>query len=154
LTYEEDTDMTRDEFIAEYHKVSARAVELSEKGRKEGILALDEGLIDSEKMNQRDIFEYGLRFTIDGTDADIINKILSNFIIQEDDKYTRRLMEIKKEAVLSIHAGENPRFMAYMLNSYTDITLTDDPIIQKYNERAEDEGKLSENEINTLIGGL
>jgi flagellar motor switch protein FliG len=144
--------MTRDEFNAEYYKVSARAFQLSEKARREGLLALEEE-VDSDKLNQRDIFEYGLRFVVDGTDASIIRDLLENIIEQEEDKYTRRLMVIKLEAALSIHAGDNPRITAYKLNTYTDLTLTDDPIIQKIMNEEDDKGKFSEDEIDALIGG-
>jgi len=143
--------MTRDEFIAEYRKVSARAIMLSEKARREGLLALEE-VLDFEKLNRRDILEYGLRFVIDGTDAEVIRSILSNIVRQEEDKYTRLLMEIKEEAALSIQEGENPRILAYKLNSFTDIALTDDPIIQKLMNEDE-KGKFSEDELNTLFGG-
>jgi len=145
--------MTRDEFNAEYYKVSARAFQLSEKARREGILAMEEE-IDSDKYNQRDILEYGLRFVIDGADNEIIRGILSNIIKQEEDKYGRRLMELKMEAVLSIQAGDNPRIILFRLNSLTDIALTDDPIIQKYMDEENDNGKFSEDEIDDLIGGL
>ena len=144
--------MTRDEFIAEYHKVSARAFLLSEKARREGLLSLEEKT-DSDKLNRRDIFEYGLRFVVDGADAEIIRGILSNIIKQEEDKYARRLMEIKEEAVLSIQAGDNPRIIAYKLNSFTDLTLTDDPIIQKIMDEENEKGKFSDAEIDALIGG-
>jgi flagellar motor component MotA len=146
--------MTRDEFIAEYYKVSARAIELSEKARREGLLALEE-FINIEKFYHRDIFEYCLRFVVDGTDAEIIrNGILSNIIQQEEDKYAKKLMEIKAEAVLSIQAGDNPRIIAYKLNSYMDLTLTDDAVVQKIIERENDEGKFSNEEIDALIGGI
>jgi len=145
--------MTHDEFIAEYNKISDRAVMLSEKTRREGLLALEE-LIDLEKANQRDILEYGLRFSIDGTDAAVIRDILSNIIKQEEDKYKRLIMEIKLEAVLSIQAGENPRIIAFKLNSYTDLTLTDDQIISKFDDIMKDEkGALSENEIDAILSG-
>jgi flagellar motor component MotA len=152
LTHEEAKNMTHDEFIAEYCKVSDRAVYLSKKARCEGLLALEDE-IDSEKYNQRDIFEYGLRFTIDGTDNSIIRDILENIIKQEEDKYTHLLMGIKKEAVLSIQAGDNTRIVACKLNSLTDLILTNDPIIQKITNEADDEGKLSEDEIDAIIGG-
>jgi flagellar motor component MotA len=145
--------MTRDEFVGEYHKISAKAVQLSEKARREGLLALED-LIDFEKLNKRDILEFGLKFVVDGTDAEILRNILSNIIKQEEDKYTRKLMEIKEEAVLSIQAGDNPLVIAYKLNSYTDIAHTDDPIIQKFKEKAEDKGRLSKDEIDALIGGI
>jgi flagellar motor component MotA len=153
IRFKEDIDMTRDEFIAEYNKVSARAFQLSEKARREGLLALEEE-VDSDKYNQRDILEYGIRFVIDGADNETIRGILSNIIKQEEDKYTRRLMELKMEAILSIQAGDNPRIILSRLNSFTDIALRDDPIIQKYMDAEDDEGKFSEDEIDDLIGGL
>jgi len=145
--------MTRDEFIAEYYKVSARAIQLSEKARREGLLALED-VIDSDKLNRRDIFEYGLRFVVDGTDAVHIRDILSNIINQEEDKYARLLMEIKKEAVLSIQSGDNTRIIAAKINSHTDIMLSNDPVIQKFMNEEDDKGALSEDEIDALIGGL
>jgi flagellar motor component MotA len=144
--------MTRDEFIAEYYKVSARAVQLSEKARREGLLAL-EAVIDFEKADQRDIFEYGLRFVVDGTDALIIREILSLIIKQEEDKYTRLLMELKMEAVLSIQCGDNLRIIACKLNAFTDITLADDPIYQKIMDERDNKGRYSKEEIDALIGG-
>jgi flagellar motor component MotA len=152
-------DMTHDEFIAEYQKVSARAMELSEKARREGLLALEDS-IDFGKADQRDIFEYGLRFVVDGTDAGIIKGILSRIIEQEEDKYTRRLMDIKAEAVLLIQAGDNPRIIASKLNAFTDFTLKDDPLIQKLKNEEDDKGTLSTNgalsndEINALLKGV
>jgi flagellar motor component MotA len=98
--------------------------------------------------------EYGLRFVVDGTDASIIRDILSLIIKQEEDKYTRLLMELKMEAVLSIQCGDNTRIIAYKLNAFTDITLTDDPVYQKFMDERDDKGKYSKEEINTLIGGL
>ena len=144
--------MTYDEFIAEYRKVSARAVYLSEKSRREGLLAIEDE-IDSDKENQRDIFEYGMRFTVDGTDNSIIREILENIIRQEEDKYTRLLMEIKKEAVLSIQSGENSRITVYRLNSFTNMDLTEDPILQKYMNKSGETGTFSEDELDALIGG-
>jgi flagellar motor component MotA len=144
--------MTRDEFIAEYYKVSERAIFLSKKARREGLLAM-ENEIDSEKENQRDIFEYGLRFVVDGIDYTIIKELLENVIKQEEDKYTCLLMVIKKEAVLSIQQGDNNRIIAFKLNSLTNLNLSDDPIMRKIMYEDDDKGKLSEDEIDILIGG-
>jgi len=145
--------MTRDEFNAEYYKFSFRAIKLAEKARREGLLALEEE-VDSDKYNRRDIFEYGSRFIVDVIDAETIRDILSNIIKQEEDKYARLLMEIKKEAVLSIQAGNSLRIIAFKINSFTDIALTDDPIIKNFMNEEDDKGKLSEDEIDALIGGL
>jgi hypothetical protein len=144
--------MTRDEFITGYYKFSARAIKLAEKARREGLLMLEKE-IDYDKYNQRDIFEYSLRFVVDGTDAVIIRDIIEIIIKQEEDKYARRLMEIKGEAVLSIQAGYNTRIIAYKLNAFTDLTLTDDPIIQKFVDEMDNTGKFSEDEIDALMGG-
>jgi hypothetical protein len=144
--------MTYEEFVTEYHTVSARALQLSKKAKKEGLLALEK-MINHEKLMQRDILEYGLRFVVDGTDGLVINDILSNIIKQEDDKYTRRLMTIKAEAVLSIQAGDNTRIMAYKFNSFTELSLENDPIVREImNEN--DKGRLSPDEIDSLIEGI
>ena len=141
--------MTHDEFITEYYRVAARAIQLSDKARREGLLAMED-IIDKEKMMQRDILEYGVRFVVDGTDGSLLKNILSNIIEQEDDKYTRQLMTIKAEAVLSLQAGDNTRIMRYKLNSLTELSLENDPITR---EIMNDEGVLSPDEIDALIKG-
>jgi len=145
--------MTHDEFIAEYCKVSERAMFLSNKARREGLLALEDE-IDFEKLNLRDIFEYSLRFVVDGTDVTITKDLLENIIKQEEDKYARRLMELKLEAAISIQIGDNPLITAYKLNSFTDLSFTNDPIIKKINDETDDKGKFSENEIDALTRGI
>ena len=146
--------MTRDEFIAEYHKVSARAVYLSEKARREGLLALEDE-IDPDKEDRRDILELGIRFVVDGTDIEPLKEIMSNIIMQEEDKYARIIKEMKATAVISIQKGENIRILASKLNSYTDIAYKDDPVFQKFKKEEDDDTwELSENEIDALIGGI
>ena len=81
-----------------------RACQFGEKARREGFVALDD-IIDEQKRAYRDIFEYGLRFAVDGTCPKYINKILSNLIAQESDAASRRLKTIQKEAVLSLQEG-------------------------------------------------
>ena len=112
--------MNRSEFADKYAAFLTKAIECAEKARREGLLALDGGL-DHEKVDDRDIFEYGLLFVIDGVDKDLIEKILSNIIAQEKDEQTRVLKTIQKEAVLAIQEGLNPRILIHLLNSYTDI---------------------------------
>jgi chemotaxis protein MotA len=119
--------MTRDDFIKEYNNIVERALAFSEKARREGLLALEDEL-DREKINERDVFEYGLRFVVDGIDYEIIEKILSNIIKQEKDEYGYTLKTIQKEAVLMMQEGTNPSVLHVVLNSYTDITLKEDKI--------------------------
>ena len=118
--------MNHDEFLTKYSEIVIRALKFSEKAWREGLLALEDHL-DGEIVNHRDIFEYGMRFTVDGTDAEEIKGILQNIIDQENDKYTKTLINIQKEAVLSIQAGDNPRMLFYKMNSYTDLSLNNDP---------------------------
>jgi len=118
--------MNHDEFLTKYSETVIRALKSSEKARRGGLLALEEDL-DEEKVNKRDIFEYGLRFVVDGTDGRLIRSVLENIINQENDKYKKTLINIQKEAVLSIQAGDNPRVIFNKLNSFTDLSLTDDP---------------------------
>jgi flagellar motor component MotA len=119
--------MTHDEFVNKYTEIAGRALRYCEKSRRQGLLALEEET-DQEKIDERDIFEYGLRFVIDGTDAKIVEKILSNIIKQEKDEDMAVLKNIQKEAVLGIQAGDSPGLLYAVLNSCTDITIKDDEI--------------------------
>ncbi|WP_461248159.1 FliG C-terminal domain-containing protein, partial [Treponema sp. R6D11] len=57
---------------------------------------------------------------------------MSPIIEKEEEKYTRRLMEIKKEGVLSIQRGDNTRMTVSFLNAHTDINYIDDPIVKLF----------------------
>ena len=116
--------MTYDEFKRDFYVILKRAIAFAEKARREGLLALEDEL-DSEKTGNRDIFEYGMRFAIDGTDEDLIDRILSNIISQEKDEYSKTLKIIQKEAVLGIQSGCNSRVFLALMNSFTDIPLSD-----------------------------
>ena len=121
--------MNNEKFLAEFENLLERAVLVSKQARREGLLAIED-ILDNTKVANRDIFEYGLQFVIDGYDSKMIDKILSNIIKQEKDETTILLKTIQKEAVLSIQAGENTRILVYKLNSYTNIPL-DDPMMKK-----------------------
>ena len=121
--------MNNEKFLAEFETILERAVLVSEKARREGLFAIED-FLDNTKIANRDIFEYGLQFVVDGYDSEIIEKILSNLIKQEKDETAILFKAIQKEAVLSIQAGENTRVLVYKLNSYTNIPL-DDPLMKK-----------------------
>jgi flagellar motor component MotA len=118
--------MNHDEFVEKYVAIAEKALHSSNKARREGLLALEEEL-DEKKVNERDIFEYGLRFVVDGTDAEIIDAILSNLVKQEKDEQLRLLKEMQKEAVLRIQDGTNPMILYALLNSFTDLSLNEQP---------------------------
>ena len=128
--------MNKNDFAVEYAEFAKKALECAEKARREGLLALEES-IDQKKVENRDVFEYGIRFVVDGTDSEIIKMILTNIIEQEKNEYSRTLMKIKLCAVLQIQSGMNPQMLLYMLNSYTDLSLADDPAIAAASEKPE-----------------
>jgi hypothetical protein len=117
--------MNREEFIKAYSELVKNAVAIAAKARREGLLGLDSD-IDREKAAMRDIFHYGLQFAVDGVACEIIDKILSNIIAQEEDGYTRILKTIQKEAAFCVQQGFNPKLLYYTLNSYTDLPIKDD----------------------------
>ncbi|MCL2244098.1 MAG: hypothetical protein FWC03_06475 [Treponema sp.] len=117
--------MNRSEFIWQYQVFSKQALALADKARREGLLSLEDEL-ETDKVNARDIFQYGISLVIDGTDSEIINKILSNIIAQDTDEYSHLIKVIKKEAALLIQSGINSRIIGMVLNSYTDLPLSDD----------------------------
>jgi len=116
--------MTRKKFITQYAQIVGLAAQYNEKSRREGILSLVDEIEDESLYDDRDIFKYGIMFAIDGTDAGIIDKLLTNLVNQEKDKQKRVLKTLQKEAVLMIQQGFNVRLMVQMLNSYTDIPLS------------------------------
>ena len=116
--------MNREEFVEAFFNVLERAMIFSKKRRYEGFLTLEK-MIDEEKAGNRDIFEYGMRFVVDGVDAWTIRDMLENIAKQEKDEYIRLLKNIQLEAVLSIQAGENPRITLYKMNAFTDIPIND-----------------------------
>jgi len=114
--------MTKEEFVKEYKSIVERALYFSNKGRREGLFVLDNEVIE-EKYLQRDIFEFGMRLVIDGTDGASIDKILSNIINIETDNDKKLLKTIQKEAVLGIQRGDNSRILLMTLNSYVDVEV-------------------------------
>jgi flagellar motor component MotA len=123
--------MIHEEFIKEYTEIALRALQYSIKSRREGILSLEEEL---ENIVEWEIFIHGLRLAIDGTDKEMIEKILSNKIKLEKDEYIKILKNIQKEAVILIQEGLNHRSLYYVLNSYTDIPLKEDKVFKKLEE--------------------
>jgi hypothetical protein len=119
--------MARDEFIEHYTIFSQHAIRIAIKARSKGLLFL-ENCLNHEKVNNRDIFEYGLRSVIDGIDKDDIHDLLSNIIDQEKDEYARRFKLLQKEAVLRIEY--RPIVVAHFINSYADFPLDRDPAIE------------------------
>ena len=117
--------MNRSEFMEKYFTIVEKALKSSYKSRREGLLAL-EGELGKDRIDARDIFDYGLRFVIDVTDRDLIDEILSNIINQEKDEQLHTLMTIQKKAVLYIQEGINTKLLYALLNSYTDIPLNED----------------------------
>jgi hypothetical protein len=147
--------MNRNEFVVMYTAFVKRALALAEKARREGLLTLEDSL-DREKINGRDIFEYGIKFVVDGTAPEIIEKILGNIIAQEKDEYTRCYKTIQKEAVLEIQQGFNPEMLYSILNSFSDIPLNEDKVYtdihSDMDESTDDqEGTDSQEQNNDII---
>jgi len=144
--------MNEKEFNEQYGAFIKKALPLAELARREGLLALT---ADSEKTNERDIFEYGLNFVIDGTDPYYIEKILGNIIAQEKDEYTRVFKTMQKEAVMGIQQGINPQMLYYVLNSHTGIALKDDEAYISMNaEKTKARNETHDKEIAAMIKAL
>ena len=114
--------MERGEFEKAYLAIAKEAIEWNEIGRRKGLLSLEDK-IDKEKYEQRDIFHFGMRFVVDGTDQTFLDKILTNIVNQEKDEDEKTLKIVQKEAVLGIQDGDNPRLFAAKLGSYVDNEL-------------------------------
>ena len=93
--------MNRDEFIEAWFINLEKALYLSNEARRYGLLSLEEELANLEN-DKPDILKIGLRLALDGTDYDMIAKILSNIVNREKDEYLYLLKMTKKETVLMI----------------------------------------------------
>lgn len=108
--------MEQSEFIIEAVKVIDRAVIMSEKVRKEGLLAIEDD-IDREKLVQRDIFELGMCLLVDGHDYNTVDKILTLIMGHTSEHDIFRIKSMQKDAVLSIQAGDNISILYLLLTS-------------------------------------
>jgi flagellar motor component MotA len=129
--WKEEKTMNTDDFAKEYNALVARAFLLSDKVIREGLLAMEE-MIDEDKYMQRDVFEYGIKLTVDGTDGEVINKILTNIVELETDKDKKLLKTMQKEAVLAILERWDAKLILMLLNSYVNIGVEE--AMKKYNE--------------------
>ena len=116
--------MNNTEFNAKYNSIVEKAFFYSGTTLREGLLAAYE-FIDEKKCLQRDIFEYGMRLVLDGTESRIVDKVLTNIINLEADNDEKTLMNIQKEAVLSIQNGDNPYILMVILSSFVNIGIGD-----------------------------
>ena len=122
--------MDENDLMEEYNIIFERALIFSIISRSMGLISLD-NLLDKEKYNQRDIFEYGMRLVIDGRTYEVIDKILTNIINLETDKKKKLLKNIQKDAVLLIQQGISSEELMWIMNSYVNIEL--DKATEKYN---------------------
>jgi flagellar motor component MotA len=111
--------MDRSEFDKRFNEILKRAMDFSEIARREGLLGLEER-IDNNKASNRDIFDYGLRFVIDGIDAEVIEGLLKNIIKLEKDETEKTLKKMQLGALMSIQAGEITRILYERIYSYND----------------------------------
>jgi flagellar motor component MotA len=123
--------MNEKDFMEEYDKILKCTLIFSIISSSMGLVSL-KNLLDEEKYNQRDIFEYGMRMVLDGKSPELIDKILTNIINLETDKEKKILKNIQKDAVLSIQQGTSPNDLMLILNSYVNIEL--DKATKKYIE--------------------
>jgi len=98
-------------------RILLTAVIFSRKSVSEGLLALEDKIEELEG-NFLGIFKYGMKLALDGINAQLISKILSNMIENETSENEIRLKKIQREAVIGIHAGENTRYLLLKLFSY------------------------------------
>jgi Leucine-rich repeat (LRR) protein/flagellar motor component MotA len=121
----------QDEGEREEVRFIKRVMAISELSRREGLLALEEHL-DQGGIATFDVFEYGLPFVIDNRPPEQIEKILSILVERVGDPIQKNLALAKKDAVLSINAGYNPRVIAMTLCAYFDESITKEVMYERY----------------------
>jgi len=123
--------MNEKDFMVEYNAIFEQSIIFSIISRSIGLVSL-ENILDKNKYNQRDIFEYGMQLVLNGRPPEFIDKILSNIINLETENDKKTLKKIQKDVVLSIQQGISPEEIMWIINSYVNIEL--DKATEKYNE--------------------
>lgn len=100
-----------------YYRLVETILQLSNKARREGLLALEE---DLENFSD-DFFKIGMRLTVDGTDLEIIQQMLTLRIEREHDYNKKKLMEIALEGIICVYSGDDIERIILKLSSLTDI---------------------------------
>jgi hypothetical protein len=116
--------MSKNDFEKEYFEIFNQIIQFANKARREGILSLEED-IDKEKFNQREIVDFGIQLICDGMNYKVIDNILTNIINLESENDKKILMTIKKEGVLGIQQGLNPRELSLLLNSHVGFGIAE-----------------------------
>jgi flagellar motor component MotA len=104
-------------FCNHYYRIVETVILLNEKARREGFLSLEDDL----KTFNDDFFSQGIRLVIDGTDPEIIRRILTLKIEHEHNFYRKKLLEIALDGILCIQHGFSMITTACMLASLVDI---------------------------------
>ena len=109
-----------------------RAYQLSEKSHRDGFASL-ENCIDAEAAANDEIFEYGISLLFKDCGADewlvlgakYINAVLDKLIEHEIDPVQKNIALAKKEAVLSIYAGDSSWILFKKLTAFFDKSIVD-----------------------------
>ena len=123
--------MNEKDFMEEYNAIFERSLLFSILSNLMGLVSV-QNLLDKEKINHRDILEFGMRMITEGRIPELMNKIFTNLINLELDKDRKILKTMQKEAVFSIQQGIPSENLMWILNSYVNIDL--DKATEKLNE--------------------
>ena len=123
-------------------KICKKFICLSEKARREGILAIEENLdsLHEEIGGINGIFmQKLLYFVVDGTDGNIISYIANHYADSTcQNDYERLCFAIIQEGTLSLQNGDNPLILAERLTSYVGLSESDsflERIYENYDRR-------------------
>jgi hypothetical protein len=104
-------------YLKKYYTMLIRLLALSMKARGEGLLALEEEIEDQDNR----FIKTGLRLIVNGTDEEVVDRVLSFMIENEKNKRERQLKKAIKQALLDIQAGFDPESIKIKYNSFMDI---------------------------------
>lgn len=111
-------------------KICQVLMSLSEKARREGILALEEMLddIDAETLGKPFLLLKKLMsLVVDGTDENVIRRVADTYIASSCDNDVERLhFMMVRDGTLGIQEGNNPRILGICLISYAGLENTDE----------------------------
>ena len=152
IKYSVETDRENNENMI--LKAMNKIIELSSIARLEGLLALEDAVMDIPLCSEEQELKQFILLVIDGVEPDVILGIgLTRYYASLYTGYVALRYFIYLEGVLSIQAGENPRILEEKIKAMLPSNLYFNYSIEQEKKQLEKEKKEKENLIEDLCKG-
>ena len=102
---------------------------LSEKSRREGLLALEDDLwMLGKTFPKRELFSRGLQWIIDGTEPERVRNFLLIFVDKSESNIDKCINYAIAKGIISIQEGDNPRMLNEIIQVILELECSEDEL--------------------------